>query len=48
MVRDQYQQQTNLLPIAALMGTQSTEDLQTRLQWSTTMFDTAQATHRPS
>ena len=44
MIRDQYQQQTNLLPIAALMGTQSTEELQTRLQWSTTMFDTAQAT----
>ncbi len=44
MVRDQYQQQNNLLPIAALMGTQSTEELQTRLQWSTTMFDTAQAT----
>ena len=44
MVRDQYQQQSNLLPLAALMGTQSTEELQTKLQWSTTMFDTAQAT----
>ena len=44
MVRDQYQQQNNLLPLAALIGSQSTEELQTRLQWSTTMFDTAQAT----
>ena len=43
MVRDQYQQQTNLLPVALLVGSQSAEDLQTRLQWSTTMFDTAQA-----
>ncbi len=43
MMRDQYQQQNNLLPIAALIGTDSTEDLQTRMQWSTTMFDTAQA-----
>lgn len=43
MVRDQYQQQTNLLPIAILVESSSTADLQTRLQWSTTMFDTAQA-----
>jgi murein DD-endopeptidase MepM/ murein hydrolase activator NlpD len=43
MIRDQYQQQTNLLPLAALVNPNSTLDLQTRLQWSTTMFDTAQA-----
>ena len=40
IVRDQYQQQTNLLPIAMLLESTSTSDLQTRLQWSTTMFDT--------
>jgi murein DD-endopeptidase MepM/ murein hydrolase activator NlpD len=43
LIRDQYQQQTNLLPIAVLVAPNSTEDLQTRLQWSTTLFDTAQA-----
>ncbi|HET7476459.1 MAG TPA: M23 family metallopeptidase [Dermatophilaceae bacterium] len=43
MVRDQYQQQTNLLPIAILAESNSTADLQTRLQWSTTMFDTTKA-----
>ena len=43
LVRDQYQQQSNLLPVALLVGSKSPEDLQTRLQWSTTMFDTAQA-----
>ncbi|MDX6322720.1 MAG: hypothetical protein QOF52_2578 [Propionibacteriaceae bacterium] len=43
MVRDQYQQQTNLLPIAILAESSSTADLQTRLQWSTTMFDTTKA-----
>jgi murein DD-endopeptidase MepM/ murein hydrolase activator NlpD len=42
-VREQYQQQTNLLPIALLVDPNSTEGLQTRLQWSTTLFDTAQA-----
>ena len=36
MVRDQYQQQTNLLPMALLVESTSTADLQTRLQWSTT------------
>jgi murein DD-endopeptidase MepM/ murein hydrolase activator NlpD len=40
IVRDQYQQQTNLLPIALLVENSSTSDLQTRLQWSTTMLDT--------
>ena len=44
MVRDQYQQQTNLLPMALLVESTSTADLQTRLQWSTTMFDTTAAT----
>ncbi len=43
MVRDQYQQQTNLLPVAILVSSQSSADLGTRLQWSTTMFDTTQA-----
>jgi murein DD-endopeptidase MepM/ murein hydrolase activator NlpD len=43
VVRDQYQQQTNLLPIALLVDPDSSEDFQTRLQWSTTLFDSAQA-----
>jgi murein DD-endopeptidase MepM/ murein hydrolase activator NlpD len=43
MVRDQYQKQTNLLPIAVFVDPDSTENLQTRLQWSTTLFDTTQA-----
>jgi len=43
LVRDQYQQQSNLMPVALLVGASSPEDLQTRLQWSTTMFDTTQA-----
>jgi chromosome segregation ATPase len=43
VVRDQYQQQNNLMSVALLVGASSPEDLQTRLQWSTTMFDTAQA-----
>jgi murein DD-endopeptidase MepM/ murein hydrolase activator NlpD len=43
VVRDQYQQRSNLLSVALLVGSQSPQDLQTRLQWSTTMFDTAQA-----
>ncbi|HKN46162.1 MAG TPA: hypothetical protein VJW23_19800, partial [Propionibacteriaceae bacterium] len=38
VVRDQYQQQSNLLPIALLVDPDSNEDLQTRLQWSTTLF----------
>ncbi len=44
IVRDQYQQQTNLLPLAVLMQNDSTTDLQTRIQWSTTMFDTSSFT----
>ncbi len=43
IVRDQYQQQTNLLPIALLLENSSTSDLHTRLQWSTTLFDTTGA-----
>jgi murein DD-endopeptidase MepM/ murein hydrolase activator NlpD len=43
MIRDQYQQQGNLLPLAALMDISSLEDLQSKLQWSTTLFDTTQA-----
>jgi len=43
VVRDQYQQQTNLFPVAALVNSSSINDLQTRIQWSTTMFDSAQA-----
>jgi murein DD-endopeptidase MepM/ murein hydrolase activator NlpD len=43
MIRDQYQKQTNLMPIAVLVDPNSTEDFQTRLQWSTTLFDTTQA-----
>ena len=42
-IREQYQQQTNLLPIAVLVDPNSTGGLQARLQWSTTLFDTAQA-----
>jgi murein DD-endopeptidase MepM/ murein hydrolase activator NlpD len=42
IVRNQYQQQTNLLPIAVVVD-DSTADLATRLQWSTTLFDTAAA-----
>ncbi len=40
IVRYQYQQQTNLLPIALVID-DSTADVATRLQWSTTLFDTA-------
>jgi murein DD-endopeptidase MepM/ murein hydrolase activator NlpD len=43
LVRDQYQRQSNLLPLAVLVDTSSPADLQTRLQWSTTMFDSTQA-----
>jgi murein DD-endopeptidase MepM/ murein hydrolase activator NlpD len=42
IVRNQYQQQTNLMPIAVLTDP-STGDLATRVQWATTMFDTTQA-----
>jgi murein DD-endopeptidase MepM/ murein hydrolase activator NlpD len=43
MIRDQYQQQSNLLPVAVLLDPHSTKDVQTRLQWSTTLFDSTQA-----
>jgi murein DD-endopeptidase MepM/ murein hydrolase activator NlpD len=42
MVRNAYQQQTNLMPIAVLTDP-STANLATRIQWATTMFDTTQA-----
>jgi len=42
-VRDQYQQHTSLFPLAVLVDVSSPADFQTRLQWSTTMFDTTQA-----
>jgi murein DD-endopeptidase MepM/ murein hydrolase activator NlpD len=41
IARNQYQQQTNLLPIAMLLESRSIGDLQTRLQWSSTLFETA-------
>lgn len=44
VVRSQYQQRTDLLPMAMLLQTRSQADLQERAQWSTTMFDTTQAT----
>ena len=47
VVRDQYQQQTNLLPVAMMVSDNGMTDLQTRLQWSTTMFDTTAATIDP-
>ncbi len=40
VVRDQVQQKTNLLPIAFLVESSTLGDLQTRLQWSTTMVET--------
>ena len=42
LVRNAYQQQTNLMPIAVLTDP-STADLATRVQWATTMFDTTQS-----
>jgi murein DD-endopeptidase MepM/ murein hydrolase activator NlpD len=43
LIRDQYQKQANLLPIAVLVDPNSTEEWQTKLQWSITMFDSTQA-----
>ena len=40
VVRDQVQQKTNLLPVAFLVESSTLGDLQTRLQWSTTMVET--------
>ena len=42
IVRNQYQQQTNLMPIAVLTSS-STANLATRMQWATTMLDTTQS-----
>jgi murein DD-endopeptidase MepM/ murein hydrolase activator NlpD len=41
VVRDQVQQKTNLLPIAFLVESSTLGDLQTRMQWSTTMVETS-------
>ncbi|HIT74879.1 MAG TPA: peptidoglycan DD-metalloendopeptidase family protein [Candidatus Avipropionibacterium avicola] len=43
VVQQQWQQRTNLLPVAVLATAGSTRDFQTRLQWSSTMFDAAEA-----
>ena len=43
VVQQQWQQRTNLLPVAVLAQAGSTRDFQTRLQWSTTMFDASEA-----
>ncbi|RCK69442.1 hypothetical protein DT076_11210 [Desertihabitans brevis] len=43
VVREEYQQRTNLIGVAMLLQTESQSDLQTKMQWSTTMFDTAEA-----
>ncbi|MVA77450.1 peptidoglycan DD-metalloendopeptidase family protein [Auraticoccus sp. F435] len=43
VVRTEYQQRTNLMGVAVLLQTHSQADLQTKMQWSTTMFDTAEA-----
>lgn len=43
IVQVQWQQRTNLLPVAVLAKAGSTRDFQTRIQWSTTMFDAAEA-----
>ncbi|WP_460768079.1 peptidoglycan DD-metalloendopeptidase family protein [Mariniluteicoccus flavus] len=43
IVRTQYQQKTGLVGIGMLVSGQSTGEVGTRMQWSTTMFDTTQA-----
>lgn len=43
IVQVQWQQRTNMLPVAVLTQAGSTRDFQTRIQWSTTMFDAAEA-----
>lgn len=43
MVSDQYQKQTNLMPLAVLAQSSSLGDLQSRVQISTTMLDTSQS-----
>ena len=43
MVSDQYQKQTNVLPLAILAQSSSLGDLQSRVQMSTTMLDTSQS-----
>ncbi|SDE59162.1 M23 family metallopeptidase [Auraticoccus monumenti] len=43
VARAEYQQRTNLMEVAVLLQTESQSDLQTKMQWSTTMFDTTEA-----
>ncbi len=43
VVRQQYQQQTNLAGVSIVLTSESQADVQTRMQWSTTMFDTSAA-----
>lgn len=43
VVQSQWQQKTNLLPVAVLTRSGSTRDFQTRLQWSNTMFQATEA-----
>ena len=42
-VRTQYQQQTDLVGLAVVLGSESPADLAQRLQWSTTIFDNVSA-----
>lgn len=43
VVRQQYQQRTNLAGVSIVLTSESQADVQTRMQWSTTMFDTSAA-----
>lgn len=43
VVQSQWQQKTNLMPVAVLAQSGSTRDLQTRLQLSKTMFDASES-----
>lgn len=43
IVRTQYQQRTQLVGVGMLVSGESTGDISTRMQWSTTMFDSTQA-----
>lgn len=43
VVREQYQQQTNLAGVSIMLTSESQADVQTRMQWSTTMFDSSAA-----
>lgn len=43
VVRRQYQQRTNLAGVSIMLNSESQADVQTRMQWSTTMFDSSAA-----